>query len=86
MAIIITTISIQKENLTMKYDLPEDDMEVGLSAEDLLLAAFNLISYFYTQNALVKAYYDLDPDCMERRKKSDPVRKYAPAYARDKDE
>ena len=86
MAITITTISIQKENLTMKYDLPEDDMEVGLSAEDLLLAAFNLISYFYTQNALVKAYYDLDPDCMERRKKSDPVRKYAPAYARDKDE
>ena len=70
----------------MKYDLPEDDMEVGLSAEDLLLAAFNLISYFYTQNALVKAYYDLDPDCMERRKKSDPVRKYAPTYARDKEE
>lgn len=86
MAITITTISIQKENLTMKYDLPQDDMERGLSAEDLLLAAFNLISYFYTQNALVKAYYDLDPDCMERRKKSDPVRKYAPTYARDKEE
>lgn len=86
MAITITTISIQRENLTMKYDLESDDFEKNVSAEDLLLAAFELISYFFTQNALVKAYYDLDPDCMERRKKSDPVRKYAPAYARDKDE
>ena len=86
MAITITTISIQRENLTMKYDLESDDFEKNVSAEDLLLAAFELISYFYTQNALVKAYYDLDPDCMERRKKSDPVRKYAPAYARDKEE
>lgn len=50
------------------------------------LAAFNLISYFYSQDALVKAYYDLDPDCMEKRKKSDPIRKYAPAYARNKDD
>ena len=82
----ITTISIQKENLTMKYDLIEDDMEKSVTAEDLLLAAFNLIAYLYSQNALVKAYYDLDPDCMERRKKSDPIRKYAPAYARDKDD
>ena len=86
MAITITTISIQRENLTMKYDLESDDFEKNVSAEDLLLAAFELISYFFTQNALVKAYYDLDPDCMERRKKSDPVRKYAPAYARDKDD
>lgn len=70
----------------MKYDLESDDFEKNVSAEDLLLAAFELISYFFTQNALIKAYYDLDPDCMERRKKSDPVRKYAPAYARDKDD
>ena len=82
----ITTISIQKENLTMKYDLIEDDMEKSVTAEDLLLAAFNLIAYLYSQNALVKAYYDLDPDCMEKRKKSDPLRKYAPTYARDKEE
>lgn len=78
--------SIQKENLTMKYDLIEDDMEKYVTAEDLLLAAFNLIAYLYSQNALVKAYYDLDPDCMERRKKSDSVRKYSPVYAQDKDE
>ena len=81
----ITTISIQKENLTMKYDLESDDFEKNVSAEDLLLAAFELISYFFTQNALVKAYYDLDPDSMARRKKSDSVRKYSPMYARDND-
>ncbi len=82
----ITTISIQKENLTMKYDLIDDDMGKSVTAEDLLLAAFNLIAYLYSQNALVKAYYDLDPDSIARRKMSDPVRKYAPVYARDKDE
>ena len=82
----ITTISIQKENLTMKYDLIDDDMEKSVTAEDLLLAAFNLIAYLYSQNALVKAYYDLDPDSMARRKKSDSVRKYSPVYAQDKDE
>ena len=70
----------------MKYDLESDDFEKNVSAEDLLLAAFELISYFFTQNALVKAYYDLDPDSMARRKKSDPVRKYSPVYAQDKDE
>ncbi len=43
----------------MKYDLESDDFEKNVSAEDLLLAAFELISYFFTQNALVKAYYDL---------------------------
>lgn len=87
MAETITTISIKKEDLTISIDLLEDaDNGKFVTAQDLLLAAFNLISYFYTQNALVKAYYNLDPDCMERRKKSDPVRKYAPAYAREKDE
>ena len=66
----------------MKYDLIEDDMGKSVTAEDLLLAAFNLIAYLYSQNALVKAYYDLDPDCMARRKKSDSVRKYMPDYVK----
>ncbi len=78
----LTTISIQKENLTMKYDLIEDDMEKSVTAEDLLLAAFNLIAYPYNQNALVKAYYNLDPDTLDERDKSDPVRKYMPDYVK----
>ena len=82
----ITTISIQKENLTMKYDLKDDDMGKSVTAEDILLAAFNLIAYLYSQNALVKAYYYLNPDSMARRKKSDSVRKCSPVYAQDKDE
>ena len=38
MAITITPISIQKENLTMKWDLEEDDMdeEKSVSCEDVL--------------------------------------------------
>ena len=78
----ITTISIQKENLTMKYDLIDDDMGKSVTAEDLLLAAFNLIAYLYSQNALVKAYNGLDPDSLDERDKSDPVRKYMPGFGK----
>ena len=84
MAITITTISIQKENLTMKWDLLEDDMddEKSVSCEDVLLGAFELISYFFSQNALIQAYYNLDPDTLSRRSKSDPVRKYMPGFGK----
>lgn len=53
-----------------------------VTAEDLLLAAFNLIAYLYSQNALVKAYYGLDHDTLSRRSKSDPVRKYMPGFGK----
>jgi len=79
----ITTISIKKEDLTLSIDLPEDEEnEKYVPAQDLLLAAFRQIDYFYSQNALIKAYYNLDPDTLGERDKSDPVRKYMPDYVK----
>ena len=66
----------------MKYDLIDDDMEKSVTAEDLILAAFNLIAYLYSQIALIKAYYNLDPDTLGECDKSDPVRKYMPDYVK----
>ena len=79
----ITTISIQKEDLTLSIDLPEDEEnDKYVTAQDFLLAAFRLIDYFYSQRALIKAFYNLDPDTLRERDKSDPVRKYMPDYAK----
>lgn len=84
MATTLTTISITKKNLTMKWDLEEDDLDEGksVSCEDVLLGAFELISKFFSQNALIQAYYNLDPDTLGERSKSDPVRKYMPEFAK----
>ena len=61
----ITTLSVKKEDLTMSIDLLEDEEnDKYVTAQDLLLAAFRLIDYFYNQKALIKAYYNLDPDIM----------------------
>ena len=81
MAETITTISVKKEDLTMSIDLIEDEEnDKYVTAQDLLLAAFRLVDYFYSQKALIKAYYNLDPDTLGERDKSDPVRKYMPDY------
>ena len=81
MAETITTISVKKEDLTISIDLLEDaDNGKFVTAQDLLLAAFRLVDYFYSQRALIKAYYNLDPDTLDERDKSDPVRKYMPGF------
>ena len=62
------TISVKKEDLTISIDLIEDaDNGKYVTAQDLLLAAFRLIDYFYSQKALIKAYYNLDPDTLGER-------------------
>lgn len=83
MATTITTISVEKEDLTISIDLIEDaDNGRFVTAQDLLLAAFRLVDYFYSQRALIKAYYNLDLDSLDERDKSDPVRKYMPDYVK----
>ena len=58
------------------------DEEKSVSCEDVLLGAFELIAYFFSQNALIKAYYNLDPDTLDERDKSDPIRKYMPGFGK----
>ena len=55
-------ISIKQENLTVAVELEEDGYEKSVSCEELLLAAYDAISRIFTQKALVKAYYNTNPD------------------------
>lgn len=81
MATTTTTISVRKEDLNISIDLLEDaDADKYVTAQDLLLAAFRVIGYFYSQKQLVEAYYKLDPDYMGERSADDPVLKLMPKY------
>lgn len=83
MATTITTITVQKQDLKISVDLEEDEsIDKFVTCKDLLLAAFRVIGYFYSQNQLVKAYYELDPDYMGERSADDPVLKLMPKYVK----
>ena len=74
-------ISIQQGNLNVAIDLGEDTFDKSISCEEVLLAAFDIISRrIYSQRGVVKAYYRLNPDNMDLRSKDDPVRKMCPEY------
>ena len=81
MATTITPITVQKQDLKIPVDLEEDEsIDKYVTSKDLLLAAFRVIGYFYSQKQLVKAYYKLDPDYMGERSADDPVLKLMPKY------
>lgn len=74
------TLSIKHDNLTVAMELEEDDFEKSVSCEELLLAAYDAISRIFSQDALVKAYYNTDPDTMALRDEDDPVMQMGPRY------
>lgn len=73
-------ISIKQENLTVAVELEEDGYEKSVSCEELLLAAYDAISRIFTQKALVKAYYNTNPDTIDLRDEDDPVRQLGQKY------
>ena len=73
-------ISIQQGNLNVAIDLGEDSFDKSVSCEEVLLAAFDIISRIFSQRGVVKAYYRLNPDTMDLRSEDDPVRKMEPNY------
>ena len=73
-------ISVKQGNLTVAAELEEDDFEKSVSCEELMLAAFDIISRIFSQRGVVKAYYRLNPDTMDLRSEDDPVRKMEPKY------
>ena len=78
--IISMIISIKQENLTVAVELEEDGYEKSVSCEELLLAAYDAISRIFTQKALVKAYYNTNPDTIDLRDEDDPVRQLGQKY------
>lgn len=76
-------ISIQQGNLNVGIDLGEDSFDKSVSCEDVLLAAFDIISRVFSQEGVVRAYYRLNADTMSQLSEDDFVRKMCPEYKRE---
>lgn len=76
-------ISIKQGNITVAAELEEDDFEKSVSCEELMLAAFDIISRIFSQRSVVKAYYRLNPDTMDFRPEDDPVSQMIPKYLKE---
>ena len=56
-------LSLKEDNMTITMNLtPEGDNYV--TAEDVLIAAYDAISRVFSQEAVIRAYHRTDPDTM----------------------
>lgn len=39
-----------------------------------MIAAFDILSRIFPEESVIRAYYRIDPDCLNYRKEDDPVR------------
>lgn len=78
-------ILINQGNLTVAIDLGEETFDRSVSCEETLLAAFDIISRIYSDNAVTKAYYCLGPDTMGYRRHDDSVKGKLPDYLKKKE-
>ena len=59
-------LSLKEHNMTITMDLtPEGDNDI--TAEDVLIAAYDAISRVFSQEAVIRAYHRTDPDTMALR-------------------
>ena len=59
-------LSLKEDNMTITMDLtPEGDNDI--TAEDVLIAAYDVIGRVFSQEAVIRAYYRTDPDTMALR-------------------
>ena len=73
-------ISIKQDNLTVAVELEEDGFDKSVSCEELMLAAYDVISRVFSQKAVVNAYYNTNPDTFTIRDDDDPIRMMRPKY------
>ena len=59
-------LSLKEQNMTITMDMtPEGDNDI--TAEDVLIAAYDAISRVFSQEAVIRAYHRTDPDTMALR-------------------
>lgn len=59
-------LSLKEDKMTITMDLtPEGDNDI--TAEDVLSAAYDVISRIFSQEAVIRAYHRTDPDTMALR-------------------
>lgn len=73
---------IKEDNLTVSYDLtPEEGCEI--SAEQALIAAYDIISRVFPLESVIRAYYRTDPDTMSIRDDDDEFFKHVKFFGYD---
>lgn len=73
---------IKDGNLTMSMDFI-DSFDHNVTAEEVLLGAYDLISRAFSQEAVVRAYYHTNPDTMDLRDEDDGFLKHVKFFGYD---
>ena len=68
-------ISIKQENLTVSVELEENGYDKVVRCEEVMAAAFDIISRIYCEELVQEAYYKIEPDG-SMRQKGYPVLEY----------
>ena len=62
-------IMVKDGNLTVSKELEEDGFSMFVSCEEMLIAAYDVISRIFSEESVIKAYYATDPATMSLRTK-----------------
>ena len=60
---------VKDGNLTVSKELEEDGFSFFVSCEEMLIAAYDVISRIFSEESVIKAYYATDPATMSLRTK-----------------
>ena len=65
------TLSLTEERMTISIDFGSSN-EQKITAEDVLLGAYDIISRVFSQEQVIRAYYNTNPDTMSTRSRPNP--------------
>ena len=60
------TLSLTEGRMTISIDFGSTE-EKQITAEDVLLGAYDIIARAFSQEQVIRAYYNTDPDTMDLR-------------------
>ena len=60
------TLSLTEGRMTISIDFGSED-EKQITAEEVLLGAYDIIARAFSQEQVIRAYYNTDPDTMDLR-------------------
>lgn len=60
------TLSLTEGRMTISIDFGSSD-EKQITAEEVLLGAYDIIARAFSQDQVIRAYYNTDPDTMDLR-------------------
>ena len=65
------TLSLTEERMTISIDFGSSN-EQKITAEDVLLGAYDIISRVFSQEQVIRAYRNTNPDTMSTRRHPNP--------------